>query len=198
MIEKEIKILQVNKKKLMARLEELGARKVFEGTVQDVYYDYPKGKIDGEGRSFRVRNKWGEHIYTIKQKQREKDLSKMRTVIELEHKITDVDSFKRVLEKYGLKKSREKKKHRVSYQMGDIHFDIDKYSWIPCLLEIEAAWFLTVKSWLEKLWLQDNALKNFGSRWLFRYYGVSEENGKKKLKIKKVQVKKKTKKKSPK
>jgi adenylate cyclase class IV len=30
-------------------------------------------------------------------------------------KITDVDSFKKVLEKYGLKQAREKKKFRISY-----------------------------------------------------------------------------------
>ena len=184
MYEKEIKILWINKNKVVQRLEELGAKKTFEGYVHDVYYDYPKGKIDDEGRSFRVRNKGGEHIYTIKQKQRGKEESSLRVVVELEHKITDVESFQRVLKKYGLQKSREKKKFRVSYSFWDIHFDIDKYRNIPWLLEIEAVWFLTVKAWLEKLGLQKHERKNFWSRGLFRFYGVSEKDGRKIIKKK--------------
>jgi adenylate cyclase class IV len=31
--------------------------------------------------------------------------------------ITDVESFKKVLEKYGMKQTREKKKQRVSYKL---------------------------------------------------------------------------------
>lgn len=195
MIEKEIKILSINKKKVVAKLEELWAIKKFEGYVHDIYYDFPKGKIDEEGRSFRVRNKGGEHIYTIKQKQKTQDIKKMRSVIELEHKITNVESFKKVLEKYGLAKSREKKKFRISYTLGDIVFDIDKYAGIPWLLEIEAVWFLTVKSYLEKLGLKNHEHKNFGSRGLFKFYWLSEKNGKKiqkKIK-KKVVIKKKRK-----
>jgi len=41
--------------------------------------------------------------------------------------ITDVDSFKKVLEKYGMTQTREKKKHRTSYKIGEVEFDIDEY-----------------------------------------------------------------------
>jgi len=36
---------------------------------------------------------------------------------EHETSITDITSFAKVLEKYGMEKVREKKKHRVSYQI---------------------------------------------------------------------------------
>jgi adenylate cyclase class IV len=49
-----------------------------------------------------------------------------------------VESFSRVLEKYGMEKTREKKKHRISYRLHGIEFDIDEYEGIPPLLEIEA------------------------------------------------------------
>lgn len=178
MIEKEIKILDINKRSITAQLTKLWAKKVFDGVVHDVYYDFPKGKIDDEWRSFRVRNKWWKYMYTIKQKPKNGVSWKMRSVVELEHHITDSEWFKKVLDKYGLVKSREKKKHRVSYQLGEVIFDIDKYTWIPCLLEIEAMGFLTVKSWMEKLWLKHHIHKNFGSRWLFRHYWLTE-SGKK-------------------
>ena len=36
---------------------------------------------------------------------------------EHEMPITDIESFTRVLEKYGMTKTREKKKHRISYRL---------------------------------------------------------------------------------
>jgi adenylate cyclase class IV len=37
-----------------------------------------------------------------------------------------------------MQKIREKKKHRISYSLNGLEFDIDKYESIPTLLEIEA------------------------------------------------------------
>lgn len=184
MYEKEIKILNINKLKLIKKLEELGASKTFEGYIHDVYYDYPKWDIDNEGRSFRVRTKWADHLYTIKQKKKEKDSGEMRIVIEQEHKITNVESFKKVLQKYGLEKAREKKKMRISYTLGEITFDIDKYYGIPWLLEIEWAGYLTVKYWLEKLDIHKHERKKFGSRGLYKHYDKDLEKPQKILKEK--------------
>ncbi len=62
--EKEIKILDVNKKSLVQKLEELKLdkklklEKVFDWVVEDVYYDYPWLWLDRNGkRSLRIRNK---------------------------------------------------------------------------------------------------------------------------------------------
>jgi adenylate cyclase class IV len=38
-----------------------------------------------------------------------------------------VESFQKVLDKYGMEKIREKKKHRISYQLMHLEFDIDDY-----------------------------------------------------------------------
>lgn len=38
-IEKEIKILDVNKKKLIKKLKKMGAERIFKGEIHDVYYD---------------------------------------------------------------------------------------------------------------------------------------------------------------
>jgi adenylate cyclase class IV len=62
-----------------------------------------------------------------------------------------VDSFRKVLEKYGMKKTREKKKHRVSYRYDNKEFDIDKYEDIPTLLEIEAHTSEEIQECIKKL-----------------------------------------------
>ncbi|NUJ97179.1 CYTH domain-containing protein [Candidatus Gracilibacteria bacterium] len=167
-MEKEIKILEVNKDEIIEKLEKLGAIKTFEGIVHDIYYDYPDQKMDIEGRTFRVRKKGEEHLYTIKKKEKS---ANMKVAHEHEMCITDVESFTRVLEKYGLQRSREKKKYRISYSLGEVHFDLDIYDEIPPLLEIEAGSYLKIKLFIEKLDLGKHIHKTFGSRGLFKYYG---------------------------
>lgn len=174
MLEKEIKILNVNVKKLCTQLEELWAVKTFDGFIHDVYYDFANEKMQEEKRLFRIRKKWEVHMYTIKRKRKNK---KIRQSDEHETEITDVDSFAKVLEKYGMDKIREKKKYRISYKLDTMEFDIDDYyigdnnNLIPPLLEIEWAKKKDIKAWIIKLWLDDHVTKGFGSRGLFEYYG---------------------------
>lgn len=173
MIEKEIKILDVDVPRLCTQLEELWAKKTFDGFIHDIYYDFEGETVDGEKRLFRVRKKWETHLYTIKRKRKNK---KIRVSDEHEMKVTDVESFSKVLEKYGMSKIREKKKYRISYKIWDVEFDIDDYyigdnsKIIPPLLEIEAPKKKQIKSWIVRLWLENHVTKGFGSRWLFKYY----------------------------
>lgn len=177
MLEKEIKILEINKEEVVAKLIELGAQKTFEGFIHDVYYDFPddapKNKMDANGRMFRLRKKGEEHIYTIKNK-RNKIRKKEGVVAKDEHEtpISDIESFSKVLEKYGMEKVREKKKHRVSYTLDGMEFDFDLYESIPELLEIEGPDGDTIQSWVKKLWLQNYEQMLGGSRKIFAHYGV--------------------------
>ena len=71
---------------------------------------------------------------------------------EHEMPVTDIESFAKVLEKYGMKKTREKKKQRISYEYEGVVFDIDDYqNGIPLLLEIEAESKEVIDIWREKL-----------------------------------------------
>ncbi len=142
MLEKEIKILEIDHAAVVKKLESLGANKTFEGFIHDVYYDFPEdapqNKMEANGRMFRLRKKGEDHIYTIKNKR--KKVAKQEGVIakdEHETSITNIESFAKVLEKYGMQKIREKKKHRISYSLEDMEFDIDFYEGIPEFLEIE-------------------------------------------------------------
>lgn len=181
MLEKEIKILEINKKEIVAQLVELGAEKTFEGFIHDVYYDFPddapKNKMEAKGRMFRLRQKWEEHIYTIKNKR--KKVKKAEGVIakdEHETPISNIESFAKVLEKYGMERTREKKKHRVSYALDGMEFDFDVYEWIPEFLEIEGPDGDTIQAWVVKLWLDSYEQMLGGSRKIFKHYGVEYLN----------------------
>ena len=71
-----------------------------------------------------------------------------------------------------MKKTREKKKHRVSYRLNNQEFDIDQYDGIPTLLEIEAHSSEEIQDSIKMLWLEGHVAKSFGSRWLYKYYGL--------------------------
>lgn len=176
MLEKEIKILEINFDEVTKKLIELWAEKTFDWFIHDIYYDFPEWdnhKMEENKRLFRVRQKWETHLYTIKRKRNKKSEwweKSIKVADEWESIITDVDSFKNVLEKYGMKQTREKKKYRVSYKLWDVEFDIDKYDEIPYLLEIEAVDKETIKKYIEKLWLENHTTKKFWSRKLYEYY----------------------------
>ena len=184
MLEKELKILEINKEKVIEKLISLGAKKTFEGYIHDVYYDFSKDKgedsMENMERRFRIRKKWQDHLYTIKKRE---EHDKLKVAQESEYKITDIEWFQRVLEKYGMKQIREKSKYRISYEIDDFVFEIDEYEWIPAILEIEGSSYLNIKLWVEKLELSHLPQKRFGARGLFKYY--ADLNKKEKVKKKK-------------
>jgi predicted adenylyl cyclase CyaB len=184
MLEKEIKILEVDVEDLQKKLEALWAEKTFEWYIHDIYYDFPwdtGDKMEANKRLFRVRKKWDIHMYTIKRKRNkvsEWGEEWLKIADEWEREITDVDSFTKVLEKYGMVETREKKKFRISYSLENMEFDIDDYfygddrSLIPPLLEIEAHTRKDIYDLIKKLWLEKNRQEKWGSRKLFKHYWV--------------------------
>ncbi len=184
MLEKEIKILEIDVWDIVKKLESFWAKKTFEGYIHDIYYDFPdqdKNKLEANKRIFRVRKKWDIHMYTIKRKRDKKSEGWekwLKVADEWERIITDVESFTKVLEKYGMKAIREKKKYRISYSLDGIEFDIDDYfyeddrSLIPPLLEIEAPTKKEIKKWIKKLWLEKHKQVDWGSKKLFKNYWV--------------------------
>ena len=175
MLEKEIKILDVDQEKVIQLLENLWAEKTFEWFVHDIYYDFIKEwkqKLYGKSRLFRVRTKWDSHLYTIKRKRNKNNWWEkwLKVADEAEKTITDIESFTWVLEKYWMKKIREKKKYRVSYKLWEVEFDFDKYEEIPTLLEIEAKTKEEIDYFIQVLWCEKNEKKSFWSRKLYKYY----------------------------
>lgn len=173
MLEKEVKILDIDLEQVQKKLEELWAKKTFEDFIHDIYYDFPWDKMENNKRVFRIRKKWEIHLYTIKRKrtlESEWWEKWVKIADEWEREITDVNSFRKVLENYWMVKVREKKKHRISYNLWNVEFDIDIYDEIPPLLEIEAHTSKEIEKYISLLWLENHTKKDFGSRWLFKHY----------------------------
>ena len=120
-------------------------------------------------------------MYTIKRKRNKKSEwweKWYKIADEWERNITDVESFKKVLEKYWMSETREKKKYRISYALDNCEFDIDDYflwddrNTIPALLEIEAWTTKEIKNWIKKLGLENHRQEKWWSRKLFAHYWI--------------------------
>ena len=148
MKEIEIKILNINVEEIKKKISNLGAEKVFDGEVHTISIDFPEEKLHGNGEFLRVRKVGNKVEFCFKGK---KENSQFKTREEIEVTTSNFEDTIEILEKLGLKKFHDIKKHRESYKLGNIHFEIDTYPDFPTFLEIEAPTKEEVKEYVEKL-----------------------------------------------
>lgn len=176
MLEKEIKILDVDISEVTQILQNLWAKKTFEGHVRDVYFDFHdqvKNKREEAEKIYRLRQKWDKTIYTVKHK-KYKEIKSENVMVkqELETPIGDFDDFYKMLEMQWMQAIRKKEKYRASYSLDDVVFDFDIYNGIPVVLEIEGPSGEQIYSWIKKLLLHEKEHLVWGSRMLFDRYKV--------------------------
>ena len=134
----EVKVLEINRADIEARLGTLGAKKVFDGTIHARYYDLPDRRLKRSGLMLRIRTEGRKAVLTLKAdvpnaaaKERE----------ELQTEISDVTVMRQILETMGFSSWLVMKKHRTTYELPDAHVEIDRYEddfgYIPEFLEIE-------------------------------------------------------------
>lgn len=169
-IEKELKILEIDPVSVQKRLLALGATKSFEGMVHDIYYDTPKGTLAKRQKRIRIRKKGTYHLITLKKGIPSRGI---KSAHETEIIVDNPQDIDRLLVAYGLLPSREKKKKRISYSCDGVVFDIDLYKNIPPILEIEAEDKRTITKWIRKLWLQKKTTATFGAYGLFKHYNLT-------------------------
>lgn len=148
MKEIEVKVLDVKPEEVRAKLKQFGAKKVFEGEVQAIYFDYPEEKLTKAGNLLRLR-KVGDKVELCYKGSKEK--SKLKIMEEIETNTASFDETSKILEKIGLKRLSEAKKHRESYIIGKVKFEIDTYEKIPAFLEIEAPTEQEIIEYIKKL-----------------------------------------------
>lgn len=167
MQEKEVKIIEINREKIIQKLEDLGAKKIFEGDLISSYFDFPDNSISNKG-VLRIRKNDKETILTFKELIRKKEA---KIAEEHETKIDNPEVITEILKGLGLKKIKELKKHRISYKIKNIRFEIDKFPDIPIFLEIEAPSIEKINEFVEKLNLPKENIKSWTTMEILKHYG---------------------------
>lgn len=138
MKEIEIKILGIDRTAVVEKLVSLGAIKVFDDEIHALYYDFPDKAIRNSGCTLRLRREGPKSVLSLK-----KDIENKEAKVREEHEIevSDFGGMQYLMETLGLNAWVEMKKHRTSYELQGVHFEIDAYydtySFIPQFLEIE-------------------------------------------------------------
>jgi predicted adenylyl cyclase CyaB len=139
MKETEVKILEVNKAKAEKILTNLGAKKVFDGDIETLFFDFKKGTIIKQKNVLRLRKEQDKTELTYKKVY---FTSTAKTAEEYSVEVSSLKTMEKILQNLGLSVIGSMQKHRVSYTLDGARFDFDRYSgsyeFIPEFLEIEA------------------------------------------------------------
>lgn len=139
MKEIEAKILEINKQKIEETLTRLGAKKIFDGEIQTLLFDFKNRAIIEAKNVLRLRKEQNVIELTFK-KVHVTQTAKVAEEYSVE--ISNLETMKKILENLGLFVIENMQKHRISYKLDKARFDIDcyygEYNFIPEFLEIEA------------------------------------------------------------
>ena len=135
MLEAEVKFLEIDKKDIIQRLEDMGAEELFRGEMMTVYYDTKNGTYDKQNQRIRLRDKEGAFDWAVKEKLICEDIRLYREDPVVVHSMTRMDENLRAMK---LEKIRTIYKDRLSFVLPSrIQVDIDSIKNIPTWLEIE-------------------------------------------------------------
>lgn len=138
MKEIEIKILEINRPAVEAKLKSLGAKKIFDEKMHTLTYDFPDGSIAARKMLIRLRSEGKETVLTMKEPSAER-----KRIIreETEVVVSNFADTHKILTALGLLVKFDLLKKRTSYRLGSARFEFDRflndYSYIPEFLEVE-------------------------------------------------------------
>lgn len=169
--EHEIKVLDVDVEKLKIKLEELGAKKVYEDYREIIALDTPdRMYLNEKDKLIRVTDE-GSIKVTMHVNQSKPDIKKG-----IKFKVSRMKEVLDFFEEMDLKPITRVKAFRNSYELGKIDFDIDKFPEIPAFLEIDIEHLeeegFTLDELLEKLDLKDNKIVVMGTEDIHKEYNI--------------------------
>ncbi len=149
--EYEIRILEINKEKIINQLEKLGAVKKGEYHQKRYVYDLKPAQ---NGKWIRLRTNGSETTLTYK------DIvsDTIDGTREVEFKIEDFDIANEFLNKIGFVAKAYQENNRIRYTMDEVEIDIDTWPMIPTYLEIEGKSEKEVNDMIKKLNLENSKI----------------------------------------
>ena len=179
MKELEVKILEVNRKKLKKLFISLGAKKVFDGDIQTLLFDFKDGSISKAKNVLRLRKEQDKIELTYKKVQY---IQTAKLAEEYSVEVSNMDTMKKILENLGLSATESMQKHRVSYMLDHSRFDIDcyagNYAFIPEFLEIESENIDLIHKYAALLGFKAEDCLPWSTNELIRHYSFKKNKSK--------------------
>lgn len=163
----EVKILEIPVEETVKKLESLGAVKVFDGPIESVLFDYADSWLWKKKRACRLRKMGDKVQFVLKENKSYEDV---KHNVEYEVEVSDFDTMKEVILRMGLAQKYASKKHRVSYQLEDAHYEFDTIDGIPTYLELEVHIHADLEKYLGLLGYTMKDTVDFGERRVREHY----------------------------
>ena len=167
MKEIEVKILGVNVKEVIKKIEALGGKKISEGKQDIIILDTKEDKFLKNNELLRLRKNSNETELAFKKKISKDDVKIME---ELEVHVDNFELMRKIFIAIGFKEATRYNKYRISYKLGNVRFELDTYENIPTFLEIEAPDTEKVKEFVGKLGFSMSDAKAWTGKEVIEYY----------------------------
>lgn len=162
--EYEVRVLEINRDKMIETLESLGAQKIGDWRQKRYVYDIiPKD----DNSWIRLRTNGIKTTLTFKTV-KEKTIDGTK---EAEVEVSDFEETNLILEQMGHHNRGFQENKRIQYILDDVEIDIDTWPNIPTYLEIEGKDKESVNKIIEKLEIDKNKISTLDVQSLYEYYG---------------------------
>jgi len=172
MKEIEVKILEINKKEIIKKLKENGAKFVGEQTTTMTFFDSKDNYLKKHRHAIRIRNEGKKDVMTFKEFIPNKKV-KMRNEYNL--RISDLKTAQNIIELLGFHVSMKIRKKKIVYSKGKTKFEINvylgKHKHIPAFLEIEAPDEKILFKHIKKLGISENKALPWSTFDVISHYG---------------------------
>lgn len=169
--EHEIKVLDVDVESLIDKLRKIGAKEVYNDNRTIIALDTAdKHLLNKEDKLIRVTDEGNIKVtmHINQSKPEEKEAIKFKT-----SRLKETLDF---FNELGLKPISNVKEKRISYELGKVDFDIDKFPAIPAFLEIDTEYLdeegYTIEEILKALELENNRIVKMGTEDIHKIYDV--------------------------
>jgi adenylate cyclase class 2 len=160
-IEYEERVLEVDKEKLIKKLESLGAVKVGDFHQKRKVYDV---KPVNENKWFRLRT--DGHLTTLTFKNVEKNT--IDGTKELEIVVDSFDKMDEMMNLLGYKSRNYQENDRTRYMLDDVELDIDSWPLIPTYLELESDSIEKIKKVEKKIGVDPEMITNLNCQDIYQ------------------------------
>ena len=164
--EYEIRVLEIDKEKIIDELEKLGAEKVGEFNQKRYAYDLKPAQ---DGKWIRLRTNGKNTTLTYK------DIvsNTIDGTKELEIEVNDFEETNELLEKIGFINKGYQENNRIQYILNGAEIDIDSWPMIPTYMEIEGTSEEEVLNTLELLKVDKSKITTLGCNDIYnQIYGI--------------------------
>lgn len=164
--EYEIRILEIDKEKIIKKLEELGAKRQGEFNQKRYVYDLRPAEED---KWIRLRTNGKDTTLTYKNIEEET----LDGTKEIEIKVDDFNLANEFLNKLGFIARNYQENNRIQYILDDVEIDIDTWPKIPTYLEIEGKNEKQVNDMIKKLNLENSKITFLNCNSIYKeIYGI--------------------------